>query len=45
MPIPSPISQYNVEPDDAQFFLTSNIVEGGGMRDCKAFVQKKEALL
>ena len=42
MPIPFPNSQYNVEPDDVQYFLTFNIVEGGGMRDCKAFVKKKK---
>ena len=26
MPIASPNSQYNLKPDDAQFFLTFNIV-------------------
>ena len=41
MPIPSPNSQYNLKPDDAQFFLTFNIVEGEGRGDCKTFVRKK----
>ena len=41
MPIPSPNSQYNLKPDDAQFFLTLNIVEGEGWGDCKTFVKKK----
>lgn len=45
MPIPSPNSQDNLKPDDAQFFLTFNIVEGEGRGDCKTFVKKKEALL
>lgn len=44
MPILAPNSQYNVEPDYAQFLLNFNIVEGGGRGDCKAFVKKKEAL-
>lgn len=41
MPIPSPNSQYNLKPDDAQFFLTFNIVEGEGGGDCKNICKKK----